>query len=654
MSETFTYDPNGNVVSKTDFNGDTTTYEYDQFNRLIKKRYPDGSEVLFTYTANGRRKTVTDASGVTSSSYDLRDRLIEVLNPDGTAITYTYDAQDNRTSVTVPSGTTTYTYDALNRLETVTDPDGKVTTYTYDRVGNRASVMYPNGTVTEYTYDTLNRLTYLENRKSTGEVISSYTYTLGPAGNRTRVEENSGRVVNYTYDNLYRLTEEQITDPVLGNKTISYTYDAFGNRLTKTDSMGTTNYTYNANDQLVTEAAPDYTNTYTYDGNGNTIRKSDGTTITDYDYNYENKLIAAQTGASQTSYAYDADGIRVSTNSDGAVTHYLVDKNRNYAQVLEETDGSGSLVVSYVYGDDLISQNRGGSSSYYHYDGQMSTRKLTSVDETITDSYVYDAFGIVIDRTGTTENNYLYTGEQYDPNVGFYYLRARYYNPENGRFMSHDPLWGNPFEPMSLHKYVYANANPISFMDPSGEIVLSTLIAYVVGVILLSIGILYSKSQADNAHIRSTNRGHAPIKWHGVLAIFTGGSPQVSWSLGWGFGCMMADLKSECVNNKEVEGLYLVPIIGLTFSYLPFAMSVGPVDMETPGSEGLNLKTLTGISSLVSLSVGWGVNVVLYKIYMGEGRSIGPLGWTGGIDIGLTMMVGWSFIILQKPPDICF
>ncbi len=89
----------------------------------------------------------------------------------------------------------------------------------------------------------------------------------------------------------------------------------------------------------------------------------------------------------------------------------MVDKNRPYARVLEEYE-NGSLTVSYVYGDDLISQDR-GSRFYYQYDGQMSTRQLTDGIGDVTDIYVYDGFGILIDQAGVTVNNYLYTGEQY-------------------------------------------------------------------------------------------------------------------------------------------------------------------------------------------------------------------------------------------------
>ena len=336
-------------------------------------------------------------------------------------------------------------------------------------MGNRASITYPNGTVTGYNYDLLNRLTYMENRNSTGDVLTSYDYTLGPAGNRTRVAENSGRSVDYTYDELYRLTEEAISDPVNGPETIGYTYDAFGNRLNKSDSSGVVAYAYDANDRLVTETGPGYAYAYTYDANGNTIEKDDGTNTIGYVYDYDNRLIQVYDGSAVTAYGYDADGIRVSSETDGVETVFVVDRNRQYAQVLEERDGAGSLTVSYVYGDDLISQDRGGNAFYYLYDGQLSTRALNNAGGDITDVYTYDAFGVVLDQAGTTENNYRYTGEQFDPNAGFYYLRARYYDPSIGRFMTTDPYVGKTSNPMTLHKYLYVNMNPLMHVDPSGE-----------------------------------------------------------------------------------------------------------------------------------------------------------------------------------------
>jgi RHS repeat-associated protein len=495
MYETFTYDPNGNMLTKTDFNGNTTAYEYSVCcGRLMREIYEDNSEVAFTYTGTGQRDTVTDARGTASYIYNERDRLLSVNNPDGTILTYEYDPAGNRTSVTAPSGATAYAYDALNRLISVIDPDGGVTSYSYDNAGNRTGITYPNGNITEYEYDTLNRLTYLENRKSDGVIISCFTYTLGASGNRTRVLENTGRIVNYTYDDAYRLVMENINDLIHGSETIAYTYDVFGNRLTKTDSKGTVVYTYDDNDRLILEDGPGYTNDYTYDANGNTIDKSDGTVTTDYTYDYENRLIQVDNGTANTSYVYDQDGIRVSSNTNGTIANYVVDKNRDYAQVMEEKDGSGAMTVEYVYGDDLISQERGGTDSYYLYDGHGSTRQLTNSTEATTDTYIYDAFGIELNRTGTTENNYLYTGEQYDPNAGFYYLRARYMNPQVGRFVTTDPFEGRSFEPATLHRYLYTANNPVNMIDPSGRFTLSEVLTTI--DVAMTLHSIYSGSMA--------------------------------------------------------------------------------------------------------------------------------------------------------------
>ncbi|MGA1840051.1 MAG: PKD domain-containing protein [bacterium] len=469
MVEITEYDAVGNILSKTDFNGNTTTYTYDDNNRILQKIYPDGSSVSYIYNSSGQKISELDSRGLTTYEYDLLNRLIKRTDPDGTTISYTYDAAGNRASVTTPSDTTMYSYDSLNRLKTVTDPDLGVTTYSYDKLGNRINVQYPNGTKALYTYDILNRLIRLENKRSDDSILSSYNYTLGPVGNRIIVQEHTGRTVEYTYDALYRLTKEKITDPVHGDRLISYSYDPVGNRLTKSDSVdGTINYTYDNNDRLLSENGT----TYTYDNNGNTITKTEGSNITTYSYDYENRPVEVNTPTSLISYIYDSDGIKVSSTVNGAVTSYLVDKNRAYAQVLEETDAGSSLIAGYVHGDDLISMKRGSIQYFYHYDGNGNTRELTDFSETITDTYIYDAFGVILNRTGVTDNNYLYTGEQYDVNIGFYYLRARYYNQATGRFLTSDPMEpfpGSIYDPPSLHLYVYTKNNPVNYIDPSGN-----------------------------------------------------------------------------------------------------------------------------------------------------------------------------------------
>ena len=146
---------------------------------------------------------------------------------------------------------------------------------------------------------------------------------------------------------------------------------------------------------------------------------------------------------------------------------YLVDKNLPYAQVLEELVND-SAIASYVYGLDLISQERGNADSYYLVDGLGSTRGLTDASGVVTDTYTYDAFGNLIASGGNIENDYLFAGEQFDEDLGQYYLRDRYYNPSVGRFTRVDTYQGRRSDPMSRHDYLYTHANPVNYIDPSG------------------------------------------------------------------------------------------------------------------------------------------------------------------------------------------
>jgi RHS repeat-associated protein len=126
------------------------------------------------------------------------------------------------------------------------------------------------------------------------------------------------------------------------------------------------------------------------------------------------------------------------------------------------------LTAGYVYGNDLISQRCGNADSFYLVDGLGSTRGLINASGVVTDAYTYDAFGNLIASTGSTTNNYRFAGEQFDPNLGDYYLRQRYYDSDTGRFNRMDSYEGRIFDPVSRHKYLYANANPVNFIDPSG------------------------------------------------------------------------------------------------------------------------------------------------------------------------------------------
>lgn len=467
MSETFVYDAIGNVTSRTNFKGETTTYAYDSMNRLIRKTPAaalNQPAIVFTYEPTGQRASMTDGSGTTTYTYDLRDRLLTKVTPQGT-LTYTYGPTGKLTSMTSSNTngvSVTYTDDTLSRLSTVKDNHQSATTsYSYDANGNLTGYSYPNGVQATLTYNTLNRLTNLSVSK--GAPLAGYAYTLGAAGNRLTVSELTGRQLTYNYDNLYRLTKETVSGDAnaSSNGVVDYVYDDAGNRLSRTSTMlavPSATYTYDANDRLTTE---------TYDADGN-LKVSGGAT---YNYTFEDRLSEVNSGT--VSFTYDGDGNRVSKTVGGVTTKYLVDSANptGYAQVVEEIV-NGSVQRAYVFGHDLISQRQltGGSwtMSYFGYDGGGSVRFLTGASGAITDTYNYDAFGTLISGAGSTANDYLFVGEQFDANVGFYYLRARYMNPFNGRFITRDTYEGTTSDPSTLHKYLYVANDPVNKLDPSG------------------------------------------------------------------------------------------------------------------------------------------------------------------------------------------
>lgn len=500
MAETYGYDKAGNLTSKTDFNGKTTTYAYDILSRLTAKT-PDASlgqpAVRFTYTTSGQRASMADASGTTSYTYDARDRLLSKATPWGT-LSYTYDANGNLRAIRsshAGGASADYAYDALNRLASVNDKNlaNGTTTYAYDENGNLAGYEYPNQTRTSYTYDTLNRLTDMSVARP-AVTLASYRYTLGPSGNRLSVAELSGRAASYAYDDLYHLTGETIAgDPNGVNGAIGYSYDPVGNRLSRTSTVApvpAASYGYDKNDRLTSDI---------YDANGNTV----GSGGHGYAYDSENRLTSLDSGAA--TFVYDGDGNRVAKTVGGVTTSFLVD-DRNptgYAQVLEEIQG-GAVVRSYTYGLDLVSQRQAGRVSFYGYDGHGSVRFLTDAAGNVTDRYDYDAFGILIHADGTTPNVYLYSGEQYDPSLALQYLRARYMKEETGRFWTMDGYEAGKTDPRSLHKYLYAIANPTNLADPTGHFVLplvATLVGFAMSEILLSsFFVITRKSYTNSIH----------------------------------------------------------------------------------------------------------------------------------------------------------
>jgi RHS repeat-associated protein len=163
-------------------------------------------------------------------------------------------------------------------------------------------------------------------------------------------------------------------------------------------------------------------------------------------------------------HAHNGDGLRTSQTVGGTTSNYTWDVGAALPVILQET--AGGQTAYYIYGLDLIASIQGTTPTHYLTDGLGSTTELADNSGDVIGTYEYDAFGAVRTHTGVS-TEWTFTGEQNDP-AGLEYLRARYYDPAIGRFLSRDPFAGLVAAPQSLNRYAYVLNNPALYRDPYG------------------------------------------------------------------------------------------------------------------------------------------------------------------------------------------
>ena len=383
------------------------------------------------------------------------------------------DANGNRTSLTDPDNKVTrYSFDELNRVSTVTNGGG-TTTYSYDRSSLKTEVSYPNGTTAATTYDRARRILTLVNLQGSAPV-SSFSYSYDANGNRTQQLENltgADEVTDYAFDDNDRLAIVSYPDQVT-----FYAFDANANRLTEVstaNSATTLNkiYTYNTRNQLTKVAdglTPANDAVYSFDANGNQTRKTQGATVTAYAYDVKDQLLSvSQNNANIGVFSYDYQGHRIVKDMGGSIVRYAYDGN----SVLLETDNTGTTLAKFDYGPDrLLSMTHASEGrAYYLFDALGSVSNLTNTAGAIQARYQYDAYGNYRSTAGASFNRFAFTGHEKDNETNLYYFKARYYDPDTGRFLNQDAKLGEINNPPSLHRYLYAYANPTVYVDPDGR-----------------------------------------------------------------------------------------------------------------------------------------------------------------------------------------
>ncbi|MEQ9586382.1 MAG: RHS repeat-associated core domain-containing protein, partial [Parvibaculaceae bacterium] len=283
--------------------------------------------------------------------------------------------------------------------------------------------------------------------------------------NRTAVGEASGDRVTWTYDDSSQLTSEHRSGAHAYRNT--FVYDPVGNRLVLNEDGARTTTIFDAANQIEHSDAAAGRTTYTFDADGNQqIVEEPNNDRTTNVWDYENRLTAVQlpTGTNVT-MTYLPENLRV-TSDDGTSSKTWLWDDQNY---LSQTDG-GLLVFTNTpnqYGN-VVSQNDGTSTSWYHFDARGDTSELTDAIGVVTNTRLYDAWGNVLNAAGATEMPFQFGGVSaylYNKQSNRCYVRDRYYGPSDGRWESRDPAvirW-------SLQLYAYVLNSPIQHIDPTGR-----------------------------------------------------------------------------------------------------------------------------------------------------------------------------------------
>ena len=513
-TETYTYDVNSNLTKTVDKNGNTQKSTYDYQNRLtemVAKEKKTGKETTHTYTYNAYGNVATQDN--TTFTYDdvsgrVTKETTKLTKNQDIVKNYTYDSAGNKSAFAVKVGEDTklslqYTYDGESKLTSVTDEKGsKIVGYGYDTDGNLAKgTVDGNGMTTNYVYDYQNHLTSLKNQTKSAGVISEYTSEYLTNGQKSKetadtMDEDgkkSKKTSTYVYDLLGRITKETKT----GSEDISFTYDSNNNRKETTVGNKVTAYKYNKNDELLrtdtlnTDTEEDAVVIYKNDKNGNQLAtvnryeissdKKDSTYV-DIDvtlgdnrlnenvvnhYNALNQLTQTLTKNYKVSFTYDAEGLRTSKTVNGEKTVFVWDGD----QLVMELSESGKVQKRYIRGNDLVYADKGTDTEkqYYVTDPHGNVVQLTDESGAVIKTYEYDSFGNEVNPDRKDENPFRYCGEYYDKETEEIYLRARYYQPNVGRFLTRDSYTGESDEPLSLHLYTYCENDGINSVDPSGH-----------------------------------------------------------------------------------------------------------------------------------------------------------------------------------------
>jgi RHS repeat-associated protein len=502
---------NGRISKVTYPDGGTRTISYDAVNRPQTIVLPQGTVVNLSHDALGREtsrttstgefrnltygvgdriETMEDNTGTTTYSYDQAGRFSGIMYPTGASVMYTRDKLDRTTDVRVKPSlnaseiVTHYDYDENGNLAQITDPNGGVTGFQYDNVDRLQQRILPNGVVTTYGYDSRDRVLSVVHKNASNLVLASVTYVRSPSGEPSKITREDNSYVDIEYDAALRVSKESECD---ANGTLiaetTYGYDSDGNRTSKTTLTGSDTYSYAAGFKLtsVSHSGGGADDQFGYDGGGRVTSITRGGTTKTLEYDsFDHITKVTEGGIERVRYTFDGDGRRVTADDGTGVKRFLSAPAMGVGLEGPQavTDGAGNLIATFVYsgGDSPFMKITPAGAEYALTDSAGSTIAKADAFGFNIATIRYDAFGGVTSSLGSSASidssigsESRFQGMQLDTDTGLYFVRARTYDPNTGRFVSMDPLVGVRWRPETYYPYVFANSNPLIFSDPNGK-----------------------------------------------------------------------------------------------------------------------------------------------------------------------------------------
>ncbi|MEK4527884.1 MULTISPECIES: polymorphic toxin-type HINT domain-containing protein [Paenibacillus] len=465
----YVYDMMGNLTKTIDANGNIKENRYDQMGRRIQTLDKSGNVTRSYYSPNGNLTKHVDRNGnALTYDYDVRGILIRKTSPDET-INFTVDALGKRTSMTDRTGTTTYQYDpSTEQLARMTYPDGLSTEFSYDLNGNRTEMKGPFGNTVYFAYDSMQRMLSVGTTKDTPD--AQYSYYL----NGLFKESQSQNGVNdrKTYNGLDLVYMDQIRDQS-ALSTYNYSYDNNKNMINRVQEGSQDTFTYDKLDRILSSSPNNEQYTYDKQGNRLTMQSDKDLNVSESEYQYDtrNRLTQVTKDAKKVGYQYNGDNLLVERTENGAVTRYYYDDDAQIIAEAEVRNGTPELKANYIRGTKLEAiAYPDGSKAYVQTNGHGDITELRNANGELLNKYQYDLWGNIVSKEEKVHNPFRYSGELWDDTTELQYLRARWYDPSLGRFITEDTFEGDLQNPMTQNGYVYAGNNALIYVDPSGNV----------------------------------------------------------------------------------------------------------------------------------------------------------------------------------------